>query len=154
MSRISVVLPIFFVCTLVAGADDAIAEVKRLQGEWQLVEIQTKGKTVSKDDDGIKGMKFIIKDNNMDVTTAKADGKERKKTFQVNPSKSPKEMDITSLDGQEKGQTAACIYKLEKNKLTICMPYFVKDPSLRPTEFKAGEDDGLMVPVLERVMKN
>jgi hypothetical protein len=47
--------------------------------------------------------------------------------------------------------TAACIYRLEKEQLTICIPYFTKDPSKRPKEFKAEADDGLMLLTLERV---
>jgi RNA polymerase sigma-70 factor (ECF subfamily) len=125
--------------------------VKKLQGEWQAVEVHTKGKTLGKDDAEIKLIRFVIKDNEMSLLSPKDDGKDRKKTFQLDPKKSPKEMDLTSLDGQEKGQTAACIYKLEKDKLTLCIPYFVKDPTIRPKEFKAGEDDGIMVLVLERV---
>ena len=96
-----------------------------MQGEWQVVE--AKGKKVTKDDAEVKAMRFVIKDNEL-VVRADGGGAERKKTFKLDPAKTPKEIDITSLDGQEKDTTAACIYKLEKDRLTICMPYFTKDP--------------------------
>jgi uncharacterized protein (TIGR03067 family) len=67
----------------------------------------------------------------------------------LDAAKSPKDIDITSPDGHENGQTAACLCNLEKDRLTICIPYFTKDPTARPKEFKA--DDGAMLLVLERV---
>ena len=89
----------------------------------------------------------MIKDNEL-TFRAKVGGKvERKKSFKLDPGKTPKEIDISSLDGS----TAACIYKLEKDRLTICMSYFTKGPSKRPTEFKTGAEDGLMVLTLEKV---
>jgi RNA polymerase sigma-70 factor (ECF subfamily) len=92
-----------------------------------------------------------IKDSEMTFRDTDKPGRERKKTFKMDPSKAPKELDITSLDGQEKGMTAACIYRLDGHRLMICIPYFVKDPSVRPKEFKSGADDGLMLLTLERV---
>ncbi len=129
-----------------ARADD---DTKNLQGEWQVVEIQIKGK--KKDDAETKNLRLIFKDANLTARSAAGDGRERKKTFKLDSSKSPKQIDITSLDGVEKDQIAACIYKLEKDQLTICMPYFSKDTTVRPTEFKSGEDDGIMLVTLEHV---
>jgi uncharacterized protein (TIGR03067 family) len=114
-----------------------------------VVEAEFKGKKVAKGDAELGDMRFVFKDNEM--TVHGDNGRERKKTFKLEPAKTPKEIDITSLDGQEKDTTAACIYKLEKDRLTICMPYFVKDSSVRPKEFKAGADDGIMLMTLERV---
>ncbi|QJX00720.1 TIGR03067 domain-containing protein [Frigoriglobus tundricola] len=143
-------------CFVLAGAaaraaDPVADEVKKLQGEWQVVEVEAKGKKVAKDDAEAKSMRFLIKDTELVVRAADGGGAERKKTFKLDPAKTPKEIDVTSLDGQEKDTTAACIYKLEKDRLTICMPYFTKDPSRRPTEFKAGADDGLMLITMVRV---
>src|SRR5207244_1966927 len=132
------------------AADSVADEVKKLQGEWQVVEAEAKGKKVAKDDADAKNMRFVIKDNELTVGAADGSGAKRQKTFKLDPAKMPKEIDITSLDGQEKDTTAACIYKLEKDRLTICMPYFTKDPSVRPKEFKAGVDDGIMLITLER----
>lgn len=150
MTRFALIAFFVFAGTAAHAADPAADEVKRLQGEWQVIEVEAKGKKVTKDDAEVKGMRFVIKDNEL-VAQADGGGAERKKTFKLDPAKTPKEIDITSLDGREKDTTAACIYKLEKDRLTICIPYFTKDPSKRPTEFKAGADDGLMLFTLERV---
>jgi hypothetical protein len=60
-------------------------------------------------------------------------------------------MDITWLDGAQKGQTLACIYSLEKDRLQLCFPRSLKQFKNRPAEFKTREADGLMLLVLERV---
>ncbi|VTR91476.1 sigma-70 family rna polymerase sigma factor : RNA polymerase sigma factor, sigma-70 family OS=Singulisphaera acidiphila (strain ATCC BAA-1392 / DSM 18658 / VKM B-2454 / MOB10) GN=Sinac_7487 PE=4 SV=1 [Gemmata massiliana] len=135
--------------TAVRAADPAADEVKKLQGEWAAVEVELNGKKVGKDD--AKSMRFVFKDNELVARDTDKPGRERKKTFKLDPSKTPKEIDITSLDGQEKDKTAACIYKLDVDRLTICMPYFVEDASVRPKEFKVGAKDGLMLLTLERV---
>jgi len=143
--------------TLVFGGSAALsgervnAEAKKLQGEWQAVEIQAKGKTSTKDDSEVKNLRFVIKGDGITIPHPSEEGKERKQTFKVNSAKSPKEIDITSLDGQEKDKTSACIYKLDKDRLTICIPYFTENPSVRPTEFKARANDGIMLITLERV---
>ena len=141
----------FAVAAAVAGADGPAEEAKKLHGEWQAVEVQVKGKTAAKGDAELKDIRLIIDGDGITLPSPVGDGKDRKKTFKLNPAKSPKEIDITSLDGQEKDQTAACIYKLEKDRLTICIPYFTQDPTVRPKEFKSGAEDGMMLITLERV---
>src|ERR1043166_3666123 len=148
--------PIAFVTIVFGGSaglsgERVSAEAKKLQGEWQAVEIQVKGKTSTKDDSDVKNLRFVIKGDGITIPHPSEEGKERKQTFKVNPAKSPMEIDITSLDGEEKNKTSACIYKLDKDRLTICIPYFTENPSVRPTEFKAGANDGIMLITLERV---
>ena len=150
MTRYSLIALFVFAGAAARAADPVAEEVKKLQGDWQVVEVDAKGKKLGKDEDEVKNMRFVIKDDKLTVRPTNVEGVERKKTFKLDPSKTPKEIDFTSLDGQEKDMTAACIYKLEKDKLTVCMPYY-KDPSKRPKEFKAGADDGLMLITLERV---
>jgi RNA polymerase sigma-70 factor (ECF subfamily) len=136
---------------LVARADDpAPDDAKLLEGEWRGVEIEVNGKKVA--DDEVKDLRMTFKGDDMTVRSASGGGGVRKKKFKRDPGKSPKAIDITSLDGQEKGQTAACIYSLEDGRLRICMPYGpTKDPGERPTEFKTGAGDGMMIFFLDRV---
>jgi uncharacterized protein (TIGR03067 family) len=151
MTRVALIAFFAFAGAATRAADPAADEVKKLQGDWQVVEVEIKGKKAAKDDAEVKNMRFVIKDDGITLPSPAGDGKDRKKTFKLDPTKSPKEIDITSLDGQEKDQTAACIYKLDKDRLTICIPYFTKDPTIRPKEFKAGADDGIMLLTLERM---
>jgi uncharacterized protein (TIGR03067 family) len=141
---------VVLVASSARAENPAADELKKLQGNWQVTEVEARGKKAGRDDPEIKSMRFVIKGDELSVGSADG-GATRQKTFKVDPTKSPREIDLTSLDGQEKDTTAACIYKLDGDRLTICMPYFTKDPSTRPKEFKAGADDGFMVITLERV---
>jgi RNA polymerase sigma-70 factor (ECF subfamily) len=143
-------IALFAATAAAARADDPTAdEVKKLQGEWVAVQVELRGNKLAKDE--AMTMRCAVKGRDMTFRETDKPGRERRKTFQVEPSKAPKQIDITSLDGQEKGTTAACIYRLDGDRLTLCIPYFVKDSSVRPKEFKSGADDGLMLLTLERV---
>jgi uncharacterized protein (TIGR03067 family) len=151
MLRIAVIT-LFATTRAAAGADDpAAVEVKKFQGEWRAVEVEFRGQTLKKDDTEAKAMRFVVKDNGLTFSNTEKPGRERKQTFKLDPSKTPKELDLTSLDGQEKDTTAACIYKIDGDRLTICMPYFAKDRSVRLKEFKADASGDVMLLTLERV---
>ncbi|MBP3958403.1 TIGR03067 domain-containing protein [Gemmata sp. G18] len=151
MSRVTFVIFFATFCTTASAADPAADEQKRLQGEWRAVEVELQGKKLTKDDAEAKAMRIVIVADGLTFSSTAKAGRERKMTIKLDPSKAPKHLDLTSLDGQEKDTTAACIYKLDGDRLTICMPYFVPDPSVRPKEFKSGKDDGLMLLTLERM---
>lgn len=127
-----------------APADD---DLKTLQGTWQPVEVERRGKKAGKDSPEAKDMRLVFTGDSITLLNLSAPGKERKKKFTIQPAKSPKELDMVSLDGQEAGEKAQCIYKIEKDRLTICLP---DDPKKRPKEFKAGQDDGTLLITLER----
>jgi uncharacterized protein (TIGR03067 family) len=149
MLRIAVITLFATTCAAARADDPGAKEVKKLQGEWRVVEVEFRGQTLKKDD--AEAMQFAVKDNGLTFSNTEKPGRERKKTFKLDPSKTPKELDLTSLDGQEKDTTAACIYKLDGDRLTICMPYFAKDRSVRPKEFKVDASGNVMLLTLERV---
>lgn len=151
MTRFALTALVAIVAGAAPAADPVADEMKKLQGEWRVVEVEAKGQKVSKDDADAKNMRFVIKDTELTVGAADGSGAKRQKTFKVDPAKNPRHIDITSLDGQEKGTTAAGIYQLVKDRLTICMPYFTNDISKRPTELKVNGDDGLILITLERI---
>ena len=126
-----------------ASADDPTAdEMKNWEGEWREISFEYEGKKWAKGDAGFKAAPMIVKANELTMNG-------RRKTFKLNPAKSPKEIDLTSHDGVETGQIHLGIYKLEKNQLTICMPFFAT--GARPTEFKRDADNGMTLMVFERV---
>src|SRR5688500_11895016 len=98
MTRFTLIALFVLTGAAACAADPAAEEVKKLQGEWQVVEVEAKGKKLAKDDAEVKSMRFVIKDNELTVRAADG-GAERKKTFKLDPTKTPKEIDITSLDG-------------------------------------------------------
>ena len=148
MTRFALIALVTFTVAITRAADPAADEGKKLQGEWRVVEAEANGKKAAKDDYEIANMRIVIDGAGITFAPRDGNGKERKKTFKLDPSKSPKEIDTTSLDGKEKDQTAAGIYKLDKDKLTICIS---KDPTIRPKKFKTDADNGFMVLTLERV---
>jgi uncharacterized protein (TIGR03067 family) len=75
---------------------------------------------------------------------------ESKGEFKIHSRKSPKQIDITALDGPLAGKTIAGIYSLEKGTLMICLPDAAKAPDQRPQEFKTGEGDGQFLLRLRR----
>ena len=70
-----------------------------------------------------------------------------KARIELDPSKSPKEIDISILDGPGKGSTFPGIYALEKGQLRVCTSH-TKD---RPKDFKTERGQLRELLVLERV---
>jgi RNA polymerase sigma-70 factor (ECF subfamily) len=131
----------------------ATDDAQSLQGLWFQVEMESDGKKLNKD--ALKGAaQMLVKGSEMWIGKDAARQMGRYKTYKLDTTKTPKQIDLTSHDGQEKGQTAAAIYKLEDDRLTICMPYFTADPSTRPTQFTTVAGDTLMITVFERAPAN
>ena len=141
----------FSVASLRSDDPKPIEDSKRLQGVWQAVELHAKGKKMARDTEEVKNFRFVFQGDELLMPVPGAPGGGRRKTFKLDPSKDLKEMDLLSLDGHEQGQTSACIYKIENDRLTLCMPYFKGNPGTRPKDFKAGAEDGQLLIVLERV---
>ncbi len=120
------------------GARDK--EVDDLQGEWGVVEWEEEG-GLSED---LKGKKLLIKGD--EITTIQAQlGLADRLSFKLALGKSPKEIDLTALNGWTKGMTHPGIYEIEGSRLRIC--YGVK---VRPKEFATTPGSGLVMLTLER----
>jgi uncharacterized protein (TIGR03067 family) len=68
--------------------------------------------------DELEGMWWLIEGNA--ITAVDPDGSSGKMRFKVNPNKSPKQFDVTSLEGKLKGQTDPGIYELKEGRLRVC----------------------------------
>jgi uncharacterized protein (TIGR03067 family) len=139
------VLPL--AAALLAAADEPAKDVKKemdlLQGEWTMVSIERNGK---KQSDGEVKATLTIKGEEWLVTASS------KATFQIDPTKSPKTMDITfNAEGGGRGVVARGIYKLEDDVLTLCRTQ-LGGTRERPQEFKATEQGAVLV-VWKRVKK-
>jgi uncharacterized protein (TIGR03067 family) len=127
-----------------AAADDkpdVKAEKEKLRGEWKVTSAKRSGQDSDKpvgdvvkfDDD-----KFIVPNG-------------ERSEYKLDPSKKPKQIDITPLDGKEKGKTIRGVYELDGDKLKLHVAY--PDSTERPTDLESKEGAMTMSFVLERVKK-
>lgn len=123
--------------TVSGCADDTKGALDSLQGEWKYLSFTKLGRD---NPDVVKNGKVVIKG---DEVTFSFDGEDTTTSFTLDPKADPPTIDMKAGKKLIRG-----IYKLEKAKLTIC---FGIENSRRPTEFKSGGDDSIMV--LERVKK-
>ena len=120
--------------------DDPKKALESLQGEWKVVEFIRNGNADKKDATiAFDGSKMSIA----------AEKKTESMTISLDPKANPPAMDIKVSEGG-KDLTIKAIYKLEKDKLSIC---FALDGKERPKEFKSEKDSKQGLFVLERVKK-
>jgi uncharacterized protein (TIGR03067 family) len=114
------------------------------QGEWKMVEYIKEG--FSKTEDELGDSKITVKGGKMTIRLAKADAEV---LFTLDPTTDPTTIDLY-LGEQNSQNLVMGIYKLEKDKLTICISFADKD---RPKEFKSPKDSRIGMLVVERVKK-
>jgi uncharacterized protein (TIGR03067 family) len=144
---------LFVSLLLVAGQstqnEDGKKDRERIQGEWAVVSWEWKG--FSMDKEKAKQSNMVIKDDAWQPTV---DGKKAiKLTVKLDPSKTPKEIDLTLTEKfgsvAPPDFTMKGIYKIEGDTLTVCRT--MKPDVERPNEFKVG--DNCVLIVLKRAEK-
>lgn len=120
-------------------------DVKRFQGVWTFDYVEAGGKEVPIA--GFKGMtvtfegdRFTVKHEDKVIQTA---------TQKLDPSKSPKTLDVTVTDGLNKGSLILGIYEINGDTLKVC---FDPQGKNRPTEFKGATGEQTLA-VHKRVKK-
>lgn len=112
--------------------DATARDLWRLQGEWVLVRMEVDGKEVPAE--RLVSASLTIDGRRYRLTT-------RNMTFEVelalDATKSPKEIDMTFLDGPNQDRTGKGIYKIEGNRFSICRSLRPEDD--RPREFSSEE---------------
>src|SRR5262249_36119546 len=109
------------------------AELKVLFGRWRVEKAEKGGKDVTEQ---MKAMKLQVREGGQFTTqlgNEKEDG-----SFAVDPSKTPKQIDIKLAGGPNKGKTLKGIYKLDRDTLIVCYQHDAKGE--RPTEFESKEN--------------
>jgi uncharacterized protein (TIGR03067 family) len=111
--------------------------LKELEGTYAVTALEKGGKPAPKEvsDDlkvTIKGDEFVLK----------IGPDEKKAKIKVDPAKTPATIDITPVDGPEKGKTFPGIYKLDKGELTLV--FTEGDKPERPKELKSDGEAMLM----------
>jgi uncharacterized protein (TIGR03067 family) len=131
---------------LAAGdADEEVKkEIARFQGTWRMVSLEVGQNKLT--EDALKDFRLKIEG---DKFTATEGTSENHGTFKVDPTKKPKTIDITMIQG-EKRQTLLGIYELEGDTYKLCGDMSGKS---RPTEFAIKPGSGYILEVLKREKK-
>jgi uncharacterized protein (TIGR03067 family) len=125
-----------------AGGDDAKKELEKLGGTWKLIEETDSGQKIPVDPNEV----FIFKGESL---TNKVGAKTTDEfTVKVMPGKNPKEIDLIPLKEPNKGVPSPAIYKVEGNKLTICVNF--APGSKRPTAFTSDQTNRNIILTMEK----
>ena len=125
-------------------SDAAAKDRKALRGEWAVEALEYNGKDYKEK----YKISFACKD---DALTVQGDGAVRKEyaklTFKLDPSTTPKCVDLTVAGGVQKDAKLEGIYELKGDELRLCVKVFGSD---RPTEFKSPEGASVALLTLKR----
>ncbi len=124
-----------------SGEDAAKAELKKLEGTWQLVSAVKDGKETP--EEVVKKIRVVIKGGKHSVYFGD-DVAVKEIPFSVDPTKNPK----TTVDTLPDGKEIKGIYKLDEDTLTSCVAEAGKD---RPSEFASKPGSGHTLRVFKRV---
>src|SRR5260370_13771295 len=113
--------------------------LQELQGKWQLVEMEFHGKKAIA---GVDHFVTIMGDE-MTLTFPCADSMVKNSKFKIDPTKSPKELDIEIVE-RLGTQSILAIYSIETGpKLGMALMHHPS--TLRPKEFRTKGEDALVV---------
>src|SRR5689334_19726068 len=118
--------------------DDAKQDTDKLKGTWTVVALEANGQQAPKE--FIERISFTFDGEKLKITgapTAQGQDANREYSVKLDPSKSPKAIDTTALNGPEKGKIDQGIYELKDDELRLCMPN--NEAKERPKDFKGGQ---------------
>lgn len=118
------------------AADDKVAdEDKKFEGTWVVTAMEVDGNKVPAEEIEKVNMTFTFKGKKYEQKAG--ENLVEAGTQDLDPSKSPKHMDITVTDGQTKGKKQLAIYEIDGDKVKICAANH--DDTVRPTKFETKE---------------
>jgi uncharacterized protein (TIGR03067 family) len=121
-------------------------EVRKFQGAWTIESSETGGKKLPAGD--LKGL--IVTFEGDKHTVKKGDEVVQVGTQKLDPSQSPKAIDVIMTEGPNKGAVMLGIYEIDGDTLKVC---FDPNGKKRPTEFKSAPGSENFVNVHKRVKK-
>jgi RNA polymerase sigma-70 factor (ECF subfamily) len=135
-------------------AEQPETDQRRLQGTWQFVSATQGDKTIRKEDlgkDDARWKTITFTGDKVRSVNVNTGGKEVVFHYRVklNPSRKPKAIDLTALDGPEKGETVAGLYELDGDLLRLC----VWDQPPRPRALDAKQVSRAYILTFKRAAK-
>lgn len=119
------------------GWSGTIPDRESIQGTWLPSAAEFAGMKFP--DEIRKSLRMVIKGDQYLVTEA---GSPDQGTLKLNPNTTPKQMDIISTDGANKGRTFLAIYELDGDTLRVC---YDLSGNGRPTEFATKQGTKLFL---------
>jgi uncharacterized protein (TIGR03067 family) len=137
-----------FVTTGTRAGDkaDVEKELKKFQGTWTFESVQAGGK----EDAAAEFKGFMVTFTGDRYTVKKGDEVIQVGVQKLDPSKSPKAVDVMVTEGLNKGAVMLGIYEIGSDTLKVC---FDSEGKKRPAEFKSAAGSQTFVNVHKRVMK-
>jgi uncharacterized protein (TIGR03067 family) len=141
------VLAVFMAGPTLYGGD-AAKEKEALQGNWKVIDITLEGKKGADLSPHLLKGQLTITGDRMKLNFG--DKKETLKefSFELNPTKNPKHIDLVALNGMFVGDKGLGLYKLDKDTLTLVMGNKKETP--RPKSFEAPAKSGLILLILKK----
>lgn len=121
-------------------------EMKKFEGAWTIESSKAGGEVVPSDQ--LKGM--IVSFEGDKHTVKNGDEVVQVGTQKIDPTKSPKTIDVTLTEGPSKGMVLLGIYEFEGETLKVC---FDLEGKRRPTEFQSEPGSTNFVNVHKRTKK-
>ena len=118
-------------------------ELVKFEGTWKIESMVIDGKEAPPE--VFKEAKLVCKGDQFTMTHGDV---VYKGTFKVDPSKKPKEIDVTFTEGPEKGKTVKGIYEVDDETYKVCMSEDEKD---RPKKLESKEGSGHVLEILKKV---
>lgn len=130
-----------------ALADDVEKEMKKFQGDWIIESSEAGGQKIPTD--LLKGL--IVTYDGDKHTVKRGDAVIQVGIQKIDPSKSPKSIDVTMTEGPSKGAVMLGIYEFDGDTFKAC---FDASGKTRPTEFKSPAGSQNFVNVHKRAKKS
>ena len=127
---------------VLAVARAADPDKDELQGVWIATSMEINGNPAPAKE--VEATRFTFKGQKLLYRNSKGGGKEDEGTCQVDPKKSPKQLDITSKD-----KTLHGIYEVKGDELKICFENGDKAEN-RPKKFATNTEEELVLIVFKR----
>jgi uncharacterized protein (TIGR03067 family) len=145
MIRIALIslVPVFFLAFV--RADDPTPA--NLDGRWVARRLQING--AEEDEKAVKTFRVNVFEGELifrpgGVVT-------RRTTYRLDPTTSPKTVELTVHEDDKPDQTVKGIYAFENGIWKMCVPNFDRDVKGPPREFKTAPGDGLVLMELRRL---
>jgi uncharacterized protein (TIGR03067 family) len=124
------------------AAEPARGDAKLMEGVWVPVEAELAGQKLP--EDGIKTLKLTLKGAEYTVETGQVIDRG---TVKLDPTQTPKTMDVVGTEGPNKDKTILAIYELTADSMKVC---YALEGSTRPTEFKTAAGTNLFLVTYKR----